>query len=953
LGLASLNLVNGLTLGGLLERDGEMSRLRGALDDARNGRGGAIVLEGPAGIGKTELLRETLTHARDEGMTVGVAHGSEFERDFSFGVVRQLFEPLVAQTPEQARPALFGGAASLARATLASAGAESDAAATEFPTLHGLYWLAVNISDRDPLVLSVDDLHWADGASLRWIAFLARRLEGLPILLLATVRTEAAAGADRAGDDVLTGRLVTALRPSPLGEQAVGELIADVLDEQPDPEFSRACLSATRGNPLFLRELLATLRERGTAPVRANSSQIESVGPKAITRMVLARLAALGPDADRLARAAAIAGDEADHELVREVSGLDPAAFKDAAARLAGSDLVAIEPRVEFVHPVTRSAIVESLEPAERATLAQRAAAALEVRGDLEGVASHLVAVPGTGDQRTVEIMRTVSADALARGSPETAVTLLERARAEPPAPAEKAALLHELGLAMLRTEAPAALVHLRTAYEETPPGALRARRAEDLAHALQGLNRPAEALQVAEDALNELGQDGGESADRLAARVVEVARFVPEHAEVERRVAAAAAQISDRKLRARVSGIRAYDTMLSGASPEEVVTTARSALVDGGLAEDTGEGSMPVFLACMALAAAGEAEKAAGQIERALDTARRRGSVVSYCGALSIRSRLRLWRGDLPGAEADAREISELGDQGMARDYVNGSLVASLTLQGKLDEADEAVRAGPLGGEIPSYIVFNPGLHARGALRIAQGRIEEGLSDVLRCGERQEAAGATNPADLPWRGTAALTLAKLGRDAEAELMSAAHVKAAREFGVPAVVGAAERVRATIVGGSEGLRIVESAVKRLEGSPATLEHALALLELGRARHATGDEAGARTTLQEARVLAEQCGAEPVVALALEATVAAGGRPRRGQAQGAEALTPAERRTAEEAARGLSNRDIAQAHFVTEKTVEAHLSRVYRKLGINSRAQIGPRLSPGSAEARVA
>jgi DNA-binding CsgD family transcriptional regulator len=157
-------------------------------------------------------------------------------------------------------------------------------------------------------------------------------------------------------------------------------------------------------------------------------------------------------------------------------------------------------------------------------------------------------------------------------------------------------------------------------------------------------------------------------------------------------------------------------------------------------------------------------------------------------------------------------------------------------------------------------------------------------------------------------------------------------------------VGEAERVRATIIGGPEGLRLAESAVDALDGSAAVLQHALALLELGRARHAAGEDPAARDALQEARGLAEQCAAEPVVAAALEATVAAGGRPRRGQAKGSEALTPAERRTAEEAARGLSNRDIAQAHFVTEKTVEGHLSRVYRKLGISSRAQIGPRLA---------
>ncbi|CAA9489444.1 MAG: hypothetical protein AVDCRST_MAG30-1278, partial [uncultured Solirubrobacteraceae bacterium] len=921
--------------------DADLESLHDAIDRAGRGDGGAsVVVEGPAGIGKTTLLRTALDAARHAGMRTALARASEFERGFGFGVVRQLFEPIVAEATGPRSTALFAGAARLARETLDQAvGDDTPTRENAYSALHALYWLCVNISDERPLVLGIDDLQWADAASLRWISFLARRIEGLPVLLIATLRTDGRSDEGAPADDLVVNRLARTVRPRALSTEAVGVLVAHELGAEPDPEFVSACHDATRGNPLFVRELLGSLRVQGVQPVAGQTGRVEEVGPAAVTRLVLHRLAGLGPAAERLARASALIGDGGDAELARGTADLTPEDFAAAAQRLHGANLVSLEPRVAFVHPVSRAAIVASLEREERVALARRAIEVLAARGDVEGVASHLLAVPPSGDAEAVATLRQAAARALTRGAPEAAVALLGRALVEPPGDGEQARVLHELGLAELRTRATVAPVHLRAALDLARDPPLAARIADDLARALHSLNRTTEAVAIAEEALRRVPPKETELRERLAARLVELARFVPDRIGVRRRVAGTMAAIAGPAARARVDAIRAYDAMLAVEPAEEVAENARRALHAGALAADTADGSMPVFLASMALAATGDTHGAAAELERVLDTARRRGSVVSYTGALSIRARVRLMSGDLRGAEADAQEIAALGDEGLGRDYVTGWFVESLVDQGRLDDAETAVEGGVLGDRIPELIVFNPGLHARGRLRLAQGRLHEGLADVLACGERQAAVGALNPADLPWRATAALALLELGRLEEADTLSAQELTLATSFGAPVVLAAAERVRGLVVGGDDGRVLIERAATRLEATDAPLEGARTMLAAGRARHATGDVAGARQATQRARELAERCGAAPLAADTIEALVSAGGRPRRTRSHGTAALTQAERRIAQHAAQGLSNREIAQALFVTEKTVEGHLSRAYRKLGITSRSQL--------------
>ncbi|MGH3854043.1 MAG: ATP-binding protein, partial [Pseudonocardiaceae bacterium] len=169
---------------GLWERGGELACIEAAVAALGGGRGGVVLIQGAAGIGKSALLCALCEFAAGQGLQTLTARASELERDFGFGVVRQLLETRVVRADECERAELLAGAASLAGPVLGLGGGSGDS----FAALHGLYWLVANLAVGAPVVLAVDDLHWADEPSLRWLVYLCHRLEGLPVLVAATTR---------------------------------------------------------------------------------------------------------------------------------------------------------------------------------------------------------------------------------------------------------------------------------------------------------------------------------------------------------------------------------------------------------------------------------------------------------------------------------------------------------------------------------------------------------------------------------------------------------------------------------------------------------------------------------------------------------------------------------------------------------------------------------------------
>jgi DNA-binding CsgD family transcriptional regulator len=275
--------------------------------------------------------------------------------------------------------------------------------------------------------------------------------------------------------------------------------------------------------------------------------------------------------------------------------------------------------------------------------------------------------------------------------------------------------------------------------------------------------------------------------------------------------------------------------------------------------------------------------------------------------------------------------------------------LLEILIERGQLDEAERVVTETGLADADSSLLLFTFLIRSRARLRASQGRTSEAVDALLALGARIEGALLT-PALVPWRSEAALVLAGADAD-EARRLAREEVELARVFGAPRTLGVALRAAALTGPANERVGLLREAVEVLEDSSARLEHARALVELGAALRRQGQRSEARSMLERGMDSAQACGATLLAQRAREELRASGARPRRLALSGVGALTDAERRVADLAARELTNRQIAHALSVSVPTVETHLHRVFQKLDITSRTQLAEHLrahqSPGS------
>ena len=448
----------------LLERDGELARVDYLFDRLGAGVGAVLVVEGPAGIGKSELLAAVREEAPARGFGVLTARGSEFEAEIAFGVARQLFEPMLrAASPRERRPLLDG----VARVGAQALGVETgELPADQFAAIHGLYWLLANRADRGPLVVLVDDVQWADDPSVAWLGYLARRVGDLALVLVVGLRS-GDRGAERVEGAGLVGRHgVERLVLRPLSAMSVAKLVRLQLDEEADEPFAAACNELTGGNPMFLRELLAAAREEGLAARGGSVPTLQRIAPAAVGTSALARLGRLGSEAVALARALGVLGAGAEVVLAARLAGLDPGVAELVADRLAAAQILAPVRPLEFFHPLIGTAVREDIAPGARRVAHRRAAELLDRDGEgsLARVAAHLLACGPAGDGWVVQRLADAAREGLERGAPDVAVDYVRRALLEPPAADERAALLFLLGTAEWRAGRPEAIADLEQA---------------------------------------------------------------------------------------------------------------------------------------------------------------------------------------------------------------------------------------------------------------------------------------------------------------------------------------------------------------------------------------------------------------------------------------------------------------------------------------------------------
>ena len=433
----------------LLDRDGELEALATETERAREGDGSVVLVEAPAGGGKSALLAAARARAAADGVRVLQARGAVLEREFAFGVARQLFEPALAPLAPDERADLLAGAARLAGPLLDAAdpGRTAPQGAGAFGALHALYWLTVNLADRGPLLLSVDDAHWADRSSLDFLAYLSRRLAHLPVLVALAARPRDADDAAAGWTDLAHDPATVVVRPRPLSAPAVAAIVRARLGADADDAFCAACHRATGGNPLYVRELVGALADAGVEPTAAPADAVDTVGPAAVTRFVLHRLERLGPDATALAQAVAVLGDDVDPAIAARLARLTPDAAEAAAARLVRADVLRAGRDLAFGHPIVRAAVYGDLLPQGRGARHRAAAELLEAAGAApERVAAHVLESGPAGDGRWSGVLGAAAQAAALRGDPGAASAYLRRALDETPDAPRRAELLTDLG---------------------------------------------------------------------------------------------------------------------------------------------------------------------------------------------------------------------------------------------------------------------------------------------------------------------------------------------------------------------------------------------------------------------------------------------------------------------------------------------------------------------------
>ncbi len=929
----------------LLEREDELRAVDELLRAVSAGAGHLLLVEGHAGSGKTALLEAAVARARSGGATVLRARGSELESDFAFGVALQLLEPLLAGADDETRDRLLGGSAALAGPLLERPTSWGGDAGDErsYSVIHGLFWLLSNLAAAGPVLIVIDDAHWADRTSLRLVLYLLQRMEETSIAIVVARRL----GEPGAPDDLL-GQIAAheashPVRPRPLSEAGADAFVTARLPAAEEP-FTVACWRMTEGNCFLLGELVRAVQAEGWEPTARNATRIGSLAPEAVLRAVAVRLMRLSDDAAGVARAVAILGEDAQLRHVAALTGRDPETTAAAADALAAGEILrpAGPGVLRFAHPLLASAVYADVGAGERATLHRRAAEILHDEGiSSERVAAHLLPSAGSGAEWVVDVLCGAANRALSAGAPESAASYLRRALEEPPGAGARAGVLRELGLSEAATGLPTATARLEEALEV---GVDERERAETLlrlgrARACGGQHREAlaafeAAAQIAEGESLVVAQARAEAAalgllhPQRRAALLEAGDSVPAGAGdgEERRIALAT---------------RCLREAIAGESCTAIADLAREAMKSEALLADPG-GSALLAGVSLALLACDELELNDRVLSSAMVRSRAQGSMMAFATASLLRAASRWEQGRLDEAVSDVEHAIDAEGYGW-RHFLPAAYGVLIALHVDRDELQAAARCAArldIAAHSESALLA-PWHAALGRLALVERRETDALAHFAAW--RGAVEGVRNPASLAgWRSCTARALSALGRGAEARALAAEELELARRFGAPRALSVAlrELAHARAQGDlEEPIALLNEAVAIAGASQARLEHCRALLDLGTALRRAGRRTDAGRALGEATEIARACGAHLLQERAEAELEVAGTRVQRAARRGADALSPSERRVVALAIDGLSNRQIAEALFVTRKAVEWHLGNAYRKLDVRSRGEL--------------
>jgi DNA-binding CsgD family transcriptional regulator len=863
------------------------------------------------------------------------------ERDFGYGLVRQLFGPLLRSLSDAERTRLFAGPAGLAAPIFGLGGDELEVGAAE-SSLYGLFWLLVGLAESGPLVLAIDDAHWSDGASLRFVRYLGQRLDGLPILFALAARPNEPGVQTENLRELAADLEMPTLAPEPLSEAGTAAIVRERLGDATSDELEAACHEATGGNPFLIEELLEELAAEGGGAL--SPDRIATMGPERIAASVAERARRLDPLAPAAVNAAAVLGGAADLRALAALIDADGERMARIVDGLTAAWILAGAPGHPFVHPLVRAAVYEEIPAAGRASLHARAAAVLSEQGaDAETAAAHLLLCRPGNDPRAVRTLEEAAARAAERGAPESAAVYLRRALEEQLTRPRRADLLRHLGSLEVVARDPAAIPHLQEAAALTADPREALEIVLDLADVLSIAGQWEASAELVDHGLARFEQADLPGlieleAWRAAYRGHDPAWVAELDADLPRLRELVAGRTDEESTRLRF--VLAAIGALRDFPRAEVIELVDPAAQDWSFRSRGRESSAVAAATCglLLVDATEEAEAVASALK---EDGRRRGSLLAMISGVGFTASLDSRRGRLSSAEADLNVLLELTEQN------DLSLMALATmLHFSIDAIGERSGLRNVADLIETLELPPPfrrtqsgGMlfEARAAIRSMRGDRAGAVADLRAAGEIFEALSA-GPRFTQWRSRLALALPDADRE-EALALAAEELELARGVDSPRALGVGRRAVGVLAGGEEGIDALRDSVAVLRGSPAPLELARSLAELGASLRRAGRRSEAREQLREALDLAQRCGAERLEQRVREELRIAGARPRRQAVSGAASLTPGERRVVTAAAGGATNREIAQDLFVSLRTVEMHLTNAYRKLDISSRSEL--------------
>lgn len=877
----------------LVGRDDELAILDALFQDCGKGRWNVAVIRGPVGSGKTALLTVFADRVTSRGALMLGAAASRAERDLPLGMLDQLFR----------------GTGELAglMADRASIGQQDTVNPRLAEIFERVLDLIAGLSRDRAIVITVDDIHHADAVSLQCFSYLARRGHQLRVLVVLTDCTQASPADHMLHAEILRQGNCRTISLGSFPVPAVERLLTARLGVAGVRELAPACYSMTGGNPLLVNAVADDARAAAGGPAG-------DLAPfTAFRAAVVTCLHRFEPRLVEVARVVAVLGENATRGLVADILGIDLEYASAATEALGASGLLEPGPESglksgpetrQFRHEVARQAVLTQMSADELATLHGRAAQAMHRAGAAPvALAEHLVAAPALGAGWAVLALRDAAEYALASGAGDRAIAYLRRAAAESADERQRADLRFALACTEWQIDPESAAYHFADLVTDARAGLLDGERLSELAYYLLWAG------------------DVGNAADVLAAAENPASARSPLSLLCPALASRAAPSAPSTDSRGESASVAAERMLQERSRNNPALASITSALMTL-ICDD--ELERAAFWCSILLR-----ESEASHVGLA-----RRAILSGFLAMIETR------RGNLRAAEGHASTaLTSLTERawGVAIGGPLSCLLLAATASSRHEAAVEYLRM-PVPKAMFGTVYGLLYQHARGDYYLATGRPRAALADFEDCGDRMMSWGLDMPGLVPWRTKAAEAYLVLGDASRARELSRKQLEQAGA-GPSRTKGISLRVLALASNLSKRTALLRESAEMLRDTGARLELAYTFTELSNAHLELGEYARAHWAARQARNLAEKCGAQ-----ALKKTIKVTDLDGREMADDTAArpsaqLSDAERRVASLAAYGYTNGQISARLFITVSTVEQHLTRVYRKLGVAGRAEL--------------